>query len=54
VREPSVEEARQVYAVRTLLEGAMLRELAGRITEAQIARLRQHLADEPPPSPAPT
>jgi DNA-binding GntR family transcriptional regulator len=46
VREPSVEEARQVYEVRTLLEGAMLRELAGRITEAQIARLRQHLADE--------
>lgn len=46
VREPSVEEARQVYEVRTLLEGAMLRELAERITEAQIARLRQHLADE--------
>lgn len=46
VREPSVEEARQVYEVRTMLESAMLRELAARITDAQIARLRQHLADE--------
>lgn len=46
VREPSVEEARQVYEVRTMLESAMLRELAARLTDAQIQRLRQHLADE--------
>ena len=46
VREPSVAEAQQVFQVRAMLESAMLRELAGSITPAQIKTLRQHLARE--------
>lgn len=46
VREPSVEEARQVFELRAMLEGAMVRELCRRITNEQIAHLQQHLQDE--------
>lgn len=46
VAQPSVEEARQVFEVRKLLESAMLAELAGRITPAQIKTLRAHLKQE--------
>jgi DNA-binding GntR family transcriptional regulator len=46
VREPGVEEARQVFEVRAMLEGAMLRQLCRQITPAQIATLRRHLAAE--------
>ena len=46
VAMPSVDEARQVYEVRRLLEGGMVRQLAAQITDAQLAQLRQHLADE--------
>lgn len=46
VAMPSVEEARQVFEVRRMVEGAMVRQLAARITDAQIAQLRQHLKDE--------
>ncbi|GAA0766698.1 GntR family transcriptional regulator [Ideonella azotifigens] len=46
VREPSVEEAHQVFEVRLMLESAMLRRLCETITEAQVATLRRHLADE--------
>lgn len=42
----SAEEARQVFELRRLVEGGMARELAARITDAQIAELRAHLADE--------
>jgi DNA-binding GntR family transcriptional regulator len=46
VASPSVEEARQVFEVRRLLEGGVVRALAARITDAQVERLRQHLRDE--------
>jgi DNA-binding GntR family transcriptional regulator len=46
VAQPSVEEAQQVFAVRGMLESAMVRELCAVITDAQIAELRQHLRDE--------
>ncbi|HMN75540.1 MAG TPA: GntR family transcriptional regulator [Burkholderiaceae bacterium] len=46
VAEPSVEEARQVFEVRNMLEAAMVRKLCGRLTAAQLAELRAHLKDE--------
>ena len=46
VAQPSVDEARQVFAVRTLLEAGMVRALAAVITPAQIKALRQHLREE--------
>lgn len=42
----SAEEARQVFELRRLVEGGMARELAARITDAQIAELRAHLREE--------
>ena len=45
VATPSVEEARQVFQVRAMLEGAMVRQLCARITEPQIVELRLHLRD---------
>ena len=46
VAMPSVEEARQVFEVRTMIEAALVRQLASRISDAQIAQLRSHLRDE--------
>jgi len=46
VAEPSVEEARQVFEVRNMLESAMIRRAAIDLTSAQIAELRAHLSDE--------
>jgi DNA-binding GntR family transcriptional regulator len=46
VAMPSVDEARQVFEVRTMLESALVRQLCARITERQIAELRSHLRDE--------
>ena len=46
VAMPSVDEARQVFQVRAMLEAAMARQLCARITDAQIADLRRHLRDE--------
>jgi DNA-binding GntR family transcriptional regulator len=46
VAEPGVEEARQVFEVRQMLEAALVRRLAATITPAQVAELRAHLADE--------
>jgi DNA-binding GntR family transcriptional regulator len=46
VATPSVEEAHQVFELRQLLEGAMMRLLVERITTAQIAELRAHLKAE--------
>ena len=46
VAEPSVEEARQVFETRHLLEGAMVRRAAAELTQAQIAELRAHLRAE--------
>jgi len=46
VAMPSVEEARQVFEVRAMIEAALVRQLAARISDAQISRLRSHLRDE--------
>jgi DNA-binding GntR family transcriptional regulator len=46
VAMPSVEEARQVFEVRRMVEGGMVRQLAAQITDAQLAELRAHLRDE--------
>ena len=46
VAEPSVEEARQVFEVRHMLESAVVRRLAASITPEQVAALRAHLAAE--------
>jgi Transcriptional regulators len=37
VAMPSVEEARQVFEVRSMIEAALVRQLAARISDAQIA-----------------
>lgn len=46
VAMPSLEEARQVFEMRNLLESAMVGQLCSRITDAQIARLQAHLRAE--------
>ncbi len=46
VAEPGVEEARQVFELRAILESAFVQRLAARITDAQVAALRAHLRDE--------
>jgi len=46
VAMPSIDEARQVFQVRRLVEGGMARQLAHDITDAQIEQLRAHLRDE--------
>lgn len=46
VATPSVEEARQVYEVRGMLEAALVRQLCAHITESQLAELRAHLRAE--------
>ena len=46
VAMPSIEEARQVFEVRAMIEAGMVRQLCTRITDAQIGQLRSHLRDE--------
>lgn len=46
VARPSVEEARQVFEVRNMLETVMVRRLAAVITPQQVAQLRDHLKRE--------
>ena len=46
VAEPSVDEARQVFELRQMLESALLVQLSATITLPQIAQLRQHLQAE--------
>jgi DNA-binding GntR family transcriptional regulator len=46
VAQPSVEEARQVFEVRQMLEAAVVQRAAGALTAEQIGRLRAHLRDE--------
>jgi DNA-binding GntR family transcriptional regulator len=46
VASPSVDEARQVFEVRQMLESSMVRQLAGQITPAQVAQLHEHLRAE--------
>lgn len=46
VAEPSVDEARQVFEVRHMLETAMVRRAAAELSAEQIAQLRAHLGAE--------
>jgi len=46
VAQPSVDEARQVFQVRRMLEQQMARQLCACITDAQLAELRAHIATE--------
>ncbi len=46
VARPSVDEARQVFEVRAMLEAALVRRLCETVTDAQIAELRAHLRAE--------
>jgi len=46
VATPSIDEARQVFQVRRLIEGGMVRQLAAQITDRQVEQLRAHLRDE--------
>ena len=46
VAQPTVEEARQVFEVRQILEIALVRQLCPVITESQVRELRRHLREE--------
>lgn len=46
VAAPSITEAREVFAVRRMVEGQMMRELVERIRPAQIRALKAHLKAE--------
>ena len=46
VAVPTVEEARQVFQVRRLLEAEMVREFVRNVTPARIRALREHMARE--------
>lgn len=46
VATPSLEEARQVFELRAMLESAMVRRLCERITDQEVAQLRAHLRRE--------
>ena len=46
VAAPTVEEARQVFQVRRILEAEMVREFLRTLTPAKIRALREHMAQE--------
>ena len=46
VAQPSVEEARQVFEVRKMVEAAIVRRLCAGIAPAQVTELRAHCASE--------
>jgi len=46
VAQPSVEEARQVFEVRRMVEAQMARQLCATVTAEQVAQLRLHLSSE--------
>lgn len=46
VAAPTVEEARQVFQVRRMLEGEMTREFVRNVTPARIRALKEHIAQE--------
>jgi DNA-binding GntR family transcriptional regulator len=46
VAAPTVEEARQVFQVRRILEAEMVREFLRKLTPAKIRALREHMAQE--------
>jgi DNA-binding GntR family transcriptional regulator len=46
VAQPSIEEARQVFEVRRMVEASMVKQLCAAVTDAQLAELRRHLRNE--------
>ncbi len=46
VAAPTVEEARQVFQVRRLLEAEVVREFIRKVTPAKLKALREHMAQE--------
>ncbi len=46
VAQPSVEEARQLFEVRKMVEAALLKQLCASVTDEQVAQLRRHLKTE--------
>lgn len=46
VPRPSVDDIRQVYCARRTVEAGIVTTLCGRLTDAQFARLRQHVEAE--------
>ena len=46
VSKPDANEAREVYAVRRILEAALAREFVARATAADYRRIDAHLAEE--------
>jgi DNA-binding GntR family transcriptional regulator len=46
VAAPTVEEARQVFAVRRMLEAEMARAFVRQVTPARVRALREHIAQE--------
>ena len=46
VAQPSVEEAHQVFEVRSMVEAAMIKALCAAISDAQVTQLRRHLQQE--------
>jgi DNA-binding GntR family transcriptional regulator len=46
VAAPGADEARQVFAVREMIESTMVRQLCAVISDAQLAALREHLQAE--------
>ena len=46
VAAPTVEEARQVFQVRRLLEAEVVREFIRKVTPARLKALREHIAQE--------
>ncbi len=46
VAQPSVDEARQVFEVRRMIESSLVRQLCAVVTPEQIALLREHLQAE--------
>lgn len=46
VATPSIDEARQVFQVRRMVEGSLAHQLAQDISDEQVAQLRAHLREE--------
>ncbi|GGE14579.1 transcriptional regulator, GntR family [Gemmobacter megaterium] len=46
VSEPTIDEARDVFFARRIVEGGLMERLCSRVTDADIARLRAHVALE--------
>lgn len=46
IAEPTIDEARDVFFARRIIEAGLVELLCARVTEADVARLRDHVAQE--------